>query len=137
MQTSLTYTLGLKNDSNYQFLSKHTLAKRKELSDKYNNDQQVAVICEPHRLYKQSQTGAGLELPTQMVCVFSKKDPVSSIFQTLKAKLKINKETTLYLLCNNYILQYEQSIGQVYEKYKNQEDDLLYIKYSSQETFGN
>ncbi|CAK69289.1 unnamed protein product (macronuclear) [Paramecium tetraurelia] len=136
MQTSLTYSLGLKNDSNYQFLTKHTLAKRKELSDKYNNGQQVAVICEPHRLYRQAWAGAGPQLPT-LVCVFSKKDPVSSIFQTLKAKLKINQETTLYLLCNNYILQYEQSIGQVYDKYKNHDDGLLYIKYSSQETFGN
>ncbi|CAD8079866.1 unnamed protein product [Paramecium primaurelia] len=136
MQTSLTYTLGLKNDTNYQFITKHTLATRRQLSDKYNDNSQVAVICEPHRLYKQSLSGAGSEFPI-VVCIFSKKDPVASIFQILKGKLKINSQTTLYLLCNNYILQQEQSIGQIYEKYKNQDDGLLYIKYSSQETFGN
>ncbi|CAD8128046.1 unnamed protein product [Paramecium sonneborni] len=134
MQNSLTYNLGLKNDTDYQFVAKHTLEKRIELSNKYNNNQQVVVICEAHRLYKKQQASGNVIVP---LLVFSKNDPVTSIFQALQGKLKIDSQSTLYLLCNNYLLQKEQKIGMIYEKYKNQQDGILYLKFCPQESFGN
>ena len=53
----------------------------------------------------------------------------------IRGRLKLKKEDALFLYINKRMLSGQRPIGDLYKKYKS-EDDFLYIKYASENCFG-
>lgn len=54
---------------------------------------------------------------------------------TVRLYLKLRPEQAIFLFINNAIPYYSDSLGQLYEKHRDK-DGLLYITYSTENTFG-
>ena len=63
---------------------------------------------------------------------------ISEFNLMIKRKFEMSQYSSLYLLVNGKIaLQGNLSLSEVYEKYKDPEDGILYIIYASELTWGN
>ena len=54
---------------------------------------------------------------------------------TIRLYLKVGPEQAIFLFINNGMPIYSESLGQLYEKYHDK-DGLLYVTYSTENTFG-
>ena len=54
---------------------------------------------------------------------------------TIRIYLKLKPEQAIFLFINNKLPIYSESLAQLYEKHRN-EDGLLYVTYSTENTFG-
>ena len=60
----------------------------------------------------------------------------SSFFIEVRKKLKIDKEKALFLITKGYIIKGDQTISEIYDKYKDKEDGILYIHAYGENIFG-
>lgn len=71
-------------------------------------------------------------------------------FIIIRTNIGIDKNTSLFIYCNNtiimnkgniillfYIITEGQTVGDLFDKYYNKDDNHLYVKYADFETFGN
>ena len=54
---------------------------------------------------------------------------------TVRLYLKLTPEKAIFLFINNTLPIYSESLGELYEKYRDK-DGLLYVTYSTENTFG-
>ncbi|CAD8061380.1 unnamed protein product [Paramecium sonneborni] len=55
----------------------------------------------------------------------------------IRAKLQLSPQQTLFFYCGNNIISDDISLQELYNKYKDKEDEFLYLNYSDCEVFGN
>tara|TARA_Y100000389_G_C17421902_1_gene497206 strand:- start:123 stop:467 length:345 start_codon:yes stop_codon:yes gene_type:complete len=60
---------------------------------------------------------------------------ISQLHYIVRKKININAEQAIYLFCNNKLISTSETIGNIYNKNKN-EDGFLYIEYTAENTFG-
>lgn len=61
---------------------------------------------------------------------------IGNFIQMIKTKISLLPEQSIFLLCNNRLLNGSDLINVIYEKYKD-EDNFLYIVISLENVFGN
>jgi len=61
---------------------------------------------------------------------------IGNFIQMIKTKISLLPEQSIFLLCNNRLLNGSDIINIIYEKYK-EEDNFLYIIISLENVFGN
>lgn len=54
----------------------------------------------------------------------------------IRKRLTLKKEQAIFLFCNNSIPPTSALMSQVYNKYRDKEDGLLYIIFAGENTFG-
>ncbi|CAD8193929.1 unnamed protein product [Paramecium octaurelia] len=120
------------NDTPYNYFENRPLANRRELSEKYTAQSEVVVVCEP--LKQKNQTSDVVGPKNQMfLFILNKKVQVISLFSYISQHLSLRYNRTVMLFCNSQFLSFEDTIGIIYEKNKNQEDGFLYVQYNSLE----
>ena len=60
---------------------------------------------------------------------------VGGFSYTIRRRLKMNEKEALFLFCNRSIPPTSELMGDVYEKYKD-EDDFLYLSFTTENCFG-
>jgi len=60
---------------------------------------------------------------------------LSQIIYIIRKNINIKPETSIFVFINNTLIPNQNNIGEVYNLYKNT-DDFLYIKYTTENTFG-
>lgn len=61
----------------------------------------------------------------------------SELKTTFKKKLKLDDKTkSLFIFCGKALINEDQTLKFIYEKYKDKEDGFLYLIYSDTEIFG-
>ena len=108
-------------------------SKRREDCQKImaSNPGKVPIICEkaPNSKIKQIE---------KTKFVVDSYVTLSQFSLLIKKKCEMSHDSSLYLLVNGKIaLQGNLSLSEVYEKYRDPEDDILYIIYASEVTWGN
>ena len=61
---------------------------------------------------------------------------ISDFIYIIRKRIKLKPEEALFLSFNDNILNSNMLLLDVYEKYKNKEDKMLYCMYSLENTFG-
>ena len=108
-------------------------SKRREDCQKImaNNPGKVPIICEKAPNSKLNQM-------EKTKFVVDSNITLSQFNLMIKKKCEMDYNSSLYLLVNGKIaLQSNLSLLEVYEKYKDPEDGILYIIYASELTWGN
>ena len=62
---------------------------------------------------------------------------MSELIYIIREKLKINKYDALYFIVDEkYAVTGSELLSELYHKYKDKEDNFLYLNYSEQQIFG-
>jgi len=61
---------------------------------------------------------------------------VGQFLYVIRTRIKLKPEQALYIFFNNEIANTSMLIKEVYTRYKNEEDEMLYATYSTENTFG-
>lgn len=59
---------------------------------------------------------------------------ISEFLFSIRKYIVLDKEETIFLFINNNIVKMSELVSEIYERYK--EDDILYIQYAKENTFG-
>ena len=113
------------------FKNKYTLRQRVDESNKvllkYND--KVPVICEKDNRIQ------GFDIDKKKYLI-SKTLLFGQFIKIIRQRLKLNENTSLFLIINNeHIPPNTSDVGFIYNLYKNM-DGYLYITYSLENTFG-
>lgn len=113
--------------TNFEF-NKLPLEKRiqkcKEQNLKHPN--KVPIVIEQH-----------IEKNLNNYYLFPKDKKVSSFIQIIRDKIKISSQHALFIhTLNNNLLPNDITMGEIYEKYKDPEDNFLKLVVSAEHTFG-
>ena len=61
---------------------------------------------------------------------------VGQLLFLIRKKITLNESDGLYIFFNNNIANGTNTIGEVYKKYKNKDDNMLYVIYAAESAFG-
>ena len=61
--------------------------------------------------------------------------PMHQFVFIIRKRIKLESSQTLFIMVNNSLVSSSELLGEIYEKYKDM-DGFLYMKYSSENTFG-
>ena len=115
----------------FKFKEQWTFEQRKKENEKVFKDHptKITIICE-----KEPQSKL-MEIPKTKYLV-DKTVKSSLFYTTIKDHLKIDEKEAIFLLINGRItLPQNETMGEIYKKYKDK-DGFLYIAYASQEVWG-
>jgi len=59
---------------------------------------------------------------------------ISEFLFSVRKYIILNKNEAIFLFINNNLVKMSELVSEIYEKYK--QDDILYIEYSKENTFG-
>ena len=111
------------------FKSKHNFEKRLEESttiiEKY--PERIPIICERLTTKVAEIDRSKYLCPNDL--------SLGNFVYVIRKRIKMAPEEAIYLFVNERILPVSKILGEIYEKYKD-EDGFLYIKYDSEATFG-
>ena len=112
------------------FKKKHTFEHRKEESDRIlaKYPDRIPVLCE-----KITQGAPDIDRH-KFLCPGDLS--MSNFMYVLRKRMNMKSEYSLYLFVNNKIIQGSAILSQVYDVHRD-EDGFLYIRYSTESTFGN
>ena len=124
---SISYFLGARN----RFVSisesrtlEDRLAESTKIFKKYPN--RVAIVVEP--------LSTDMKLVKQKLIV-SKDMTFGQLIYIIRNKMNLDSKVALFFTVNDKMCTSNLDIGSIYEKNK-QEDNFLYIKYTTENTFG-
>ena len=60
----------------------------------------------------------------------------TNLIYIIRKKININSEKSIFITTNGKLCKSNSTLGELYDKYKNMNDHLLYFEYSSENTFG-
>ena len=119
----------------FKYKSEHNLEQRKEESNRilkeYNN--RIPIICE---------SAPNSKLPSlKKVKYLVPSDMTISQFQfIIRRNLDLEEESALFLLTSknnkNHSVAVDKTILEIYNIYKDKEDNFLYLHYASELTWG-
>ena len=61
---------------------------------------------------------------------------IGQFVYVIRKRIKLTPEQALYIFFNEEMVNTSISIKEVYQKYKNNDDDMLYAMYGTENTFG-
>lgn len=61
---------------------------------------------------------------------------VSQLMYVIRKRFEMKPEQAIYLFFNNEIVSSFKTVREIYDLYKNKEDDMLYAFYAAEATFG-
>jgi GABA(A) receptor-associated protein len=61
---------------------------------------------------------------------------VGQFLYVIRQRIKLKPEQALYIYFNNMLMNTNMTIKEVYMQHKNEEDDMLYCVYNTENTFG-
>ncbi len=92
----------------------------------------ILVVAEPHKKCAQLLPAA---TEIEFMCSVGLK--IASVPGIIKNKLKLKESDGLFLFSKNKnITNQSQPLAEIYEQFRNIEDDILYLHYSTVEIFG-
>ena len=104
-------------------------AKYKSLMSKEENAQRVPIICELHENSRQFQVKNDLKFLTHEKMI------LKNFQSSVRKKLNCSDDQIIFFYHNKNVLKLDQSIGELYQKYKS-EDGFLYLKFSEIKALG-
>ena len=116
----------------YDFKSNNNLEERLRQFDAIKKEypNRIPIILE--RLYNSS-----LNSNIKSKYILSNDLTMAEFMNIIREKLKISPETALFFLAKGkYNLTGNEILGEIYDKYKDNEDGFLYIFYSEEEIYG-
>ena len=120
----------MKSSYKLEFTKKERLENSTKLIDQ--NKGQIPVICEKDEKSK-------MKALIKTKYLIKKEITVDQFIGTLRRKLQLDSNDALFLLANcqnnKYAIVGTESIGNIYDKYKD-EDGFLYIIYSNEKVWG-
>ncbi|CAD8126543.1 unnamed protein product [Paramecium sonneborni] len=131
--------MGLVNDDLFEYSKIFNLEERKRKYEnviKHTGDQRILVVLEKHK--KASIKNQNLKQAQYQLFAINKSKTLVEFMEYVKQNAGIDVSTSIFLYCNNQILMMkaEMTVGNIYDQFKNKEDQHLYIKYANFETFG-
>ena len=115
----------------FKFKEERTFEQRKKENEIVFKDYptKITIICE------KAPNAKLIEIPKTKYLV-DKTVKSSQFYATIKNHLKIDEKEAIFLLINGKItLSQNETMGEIYKKYKDK-DGFLYIAYASQEIWG-
>ena len=111
---------------------KKPFADRQRLSQKLmmDDNQRVPFVVEKHNKSKMKNTSSWLKF------LVPKTSKVQHFLQMLSQRIDLQKDSSIYLFIQDTLLKQDMIIGEVYEKYKEQ-DGFVYAYYNDIPSFGN
>lgn len=61
---------------------------------------------------------------------------VGQFLYVIRKRIKLEPSQAIFIFFKNELVNTGMSVGEVYEKYKNIDDEMLYATYSGESTFG-
>lgn len=61
---------------------------------------------------------------------------VSQLVYVIRKRFEMKPEQAIYIFFNNQMVSSSKTVREVYDLYKNKEDDMLYALYATEATFG-
>lgn len=61
---------------------------------------------------------------------------VSQLMYVIRKRFEMKPEQAIYIFFNNEMVSSSKTVREVYDLYKNKEDDMLYAFYATEATFG-
>ena len=122
----------MKKNKESQYKNKYSLEERKKDFEKIiqNYSNKIPVIIEKSSNSKISKT-----IKTKYI--FPNDLKMSELIYIIREKLKINKYDALYFIVDEkYAVTGSELLSELYHKYKDKEDNFLYLNYSEQQIFG-
>lgn len=121
--------------SSFSYIDNNSFSKRLEEANKVISKYpgKTPIICE-----KQTKLKFNSENPQEkrIKYLVSSSHTIGEFIFFLKSKLGIKKDQSIFLFIdNNMIPRSNETIGDIYSKYK-ADDNFLYIKYCYENTFG-
>ena len=116
----------------FEFKNQLDLEKRKEQSHKIMSEysDKIPVVLERAKNCKINKI-----IKTKYI--LSKESNVCEFISVIRKKLELEPGKALFFLANGkFTLSGNEDMGQIYKKYKDDEDDFLYLAYSEEEVFG-
>ena len=114
------------------FKEKHSLIQRKLMSDTifFKFPDMRPIICEAHNKDKFKLTKEKFLCPLNLT--------IGQLLIVVRKRIipEISKNEALYLFINNKIVPTNNKIADIYEKYKDAEDNVLYLLVDKENTFG-
>ena len=112
------------------FEKKFSFAKRKEEADKIikKYPSRIPVICE-----RSGETN--IPLLTKKKYLVPNELSIGQFIHIIRKRLDLDKAKALFMFINNTIPMTSTPMEEIYNNFRNQ-DGFLYIKYSSENTFG-
>lgn len=115
-----------------KFMDKHTFEERAAAShkmlEKYPN--RTPIICEPA-----AKSNIELSENIKTKYLVPRDITVGKFLLSLRDQLHLPSETAIFLFVNHTLPPTSHSIGDIYERHKN-EDGFLYIEYAGESAFG-
>lgn len=116
----------------FKYKLEHSLEERKKEYEKIkkNYENKIPVILEkdPNSNFNEMEKTKYL-LPIDF--------KTSEVIFLIRNKLKLDNNYGLYLIANGkYAITGSELLSEIYEKYKDKNDNFLYINYSEQQIFG-
>lgn len=119
-----------KNRTTFKFKEGKTLEERKDMytkiTEKYSD--RVPIICEPYK-----EEDEKLSISTKYITPGD--ITVGQFLYIIRKRITLEPSQALYLFVNNTLPASTALIKELYAKYKD-EDGFLYIKCSTEDTFG-
>ena len=118
------------NNNSYKSLSEEfTLEERKKDADKVMNKypERIPVIVEP-------LTKDIIEIDKKKYIV-SKDMTFGQLIFIVRKRMNVDSSIALFFTVNSNLITVSSDLGTIYEENKN-EDNFLYIKYTTENTFG-
>ena len=115
----------------FKFKEEKTFEQRKEENEVVSKEHpsKIAIICE------KAPNAKLIEIPKTKYLV-DKTVNSSQFYTTIKNHLKIDEKEAIFLLVNGkFTLSQNESMGDIYNKFKDK-DGFLYIAYTSEEIWG-
>ena len=115
----------------FKFKEQRTFEQRKKENEKVSKDHptKITIICE------KAPNAKLIDIPKTKYLV-DKTLTLPQFYATIKKQLKVDEKEAIFLLVNGkFTLSQNESMGDIYKKFKDK-DGFLYIAYTSEEIWG-
>jgi len=108
-----------------------SLEKRRQLYESImrDNTDKIPVIVDPY----DNKTSSPLK---KNKLLLNYESTTHDLLRHIKKRLPVKPSESIFLYCNNTILPADKKITEIYNDYKNKEDNFLYVQYKLQDTMG-
>ena len=86
-------------------------------------------------VYVNKKEGSNVEEITKHKYLVPKEMTMGNFIYVLRNNIKLKSSQALFVFVDNLIVSNSEMLGEIYNRHKN-EDNFLYIVYSSESTFG-
>ena len=116
----------------FEYEKNNTLESRIELStkllEKYPDRKPVII--------EKKQTEKNLKDITKNRYLLPNEMKLSDLIFIIRRHIEVTSEQSIFIFVNGHLVPSNSIISEIYNSYKNNDDQLLYIMYTTENTFG-